>query len=98
VLHFQQRPNRPNVLAGFFTHTGYYPQAPKGRAWVSEKESQVVHLESDLVNEVQPIDLKRQHFSIDYKPVAFPSHNTELFSVASEQKIHYPKRASTEQQ
>jgi len=126
VLHFQQQPSRPNVLASFSTQSKHYPLPLKGRAWVSEKESQVLHLESDLVKEVQRIDLKRQHFSIDYKPVVFSGHNTELwlpqivdtyiqykgrffhnyhrfsnfklFSVASEQKIDYPKEASKVEQ
>jgi tetratricopeptide (TPR) repeat protein len=79
VVHFRQKPNEPNVLASFTTASQSYSLPLKGRAWISERNGQVLHLDTDLVNEIQPIDLKRQHFSIDYHPVLFPVHQVELW-------------------
>jgi Flp pilus assembly protein TadD len=79
VVHFQQRTDRPNVLSIFITPSHQYSLDLKGRAWVSENGGQVLHLETDLVNEIQPIDLKRQHFSIDYDMVSFSAHKMALW-------------------
>jgi hypothetical protein len=68
------------VLAGFIAYSHYYYPLPlKGRASVSQNDSQVLHLDADLVNEVHPINSKREHFSVDYKPVVFAAHKTELW-------------------
>jgi len=79
VVHFKQRPNRPNALAWFSSPMHNYSLPLKGRAWVSERGSYVLHLETDLMGEIQPIDLKRQHFSIDYKQVSFPTQKVDLW-------------------
>lgn len=79
VVHFRQRANQPNVLSSFSSPMHSYALALKGRAWVSERTGQVLHLDTDLIEAIQPIDLKREHFSIDYKPVSFRVHNTELW-------------------
>lgn len=79
VVHFKQRPDRPSVLAMFATPSHSYSMALKGRAWVSQQSGQVLHLDTDLVKEIQPVDLKREHFSIDYKLVSFQKHNTDLW-------------------
>lgn len=79
VVHFQQRPDRPSVLASFTTPSHDVSLPLKGRAWVSETGGQVMHMETDLVNEIQPIDLKREHFSIEYKLVSFQAHHVDLW-------------------
>lgn len=79
LIHFRQRHDRPNVLASFDSGSGRYALPLKGRAWVSEPGGQVIHLDADLVNEIQPIDLKREHFSVDYKIVSFPAHKVDLW-------------------
>jgi len=79
VVHFQQRPDRPSVLAMFTTPSHEYSLALKGRAWIAEEGDQVVHLETDLVKDVQPANLKREHFAIDYKLVSFQKHNVDLW-------------------
>jgi len=79
VVHFRQRPDRPSVLYLFATPSHSYSMGLKGRAWVSEDGGQVLHLDTDLVKEIQPVDLRREHFSIDYKPVAFQKHNVTLW-------------------
>ena len=79
VVHFQQRDDRPNVLALFTTPSHSYSMPLKGRAWVSEQSGGILHLDTDLVSEIKPVDLKREHFSIDYKLVSFPKRNVDLW-------------------
>jgi len=79
VLHFQQRSDRPNALASFVDGPHQYALPLRGRAWVSKTGGHVLHLDTDLIEEIRPIRLKRQHFSIDYSSVAFPTHHIELW-------------------
>ncbi len=79
VIHFAQKPKAPNVLSWFYGPSGSYPVALKGRAWISERSYQVLHLDSDLVSPIAAIDLKRLHDSIDYRPVRFREHNVRLW-------------------
>ena len=83
VVHFSQRPDKPSVLSSFVTPMHEYPLALKGRAWISENDGQVIHLETDLMKEVGPVDLKRQHFVVDYELVPFPAHNVNLWLPSS---------------
>ena len=79
VVHFQQRADRPKVLSIFVTPSHTYALSLKGRAWISENGGQVLHLETDLVREIDGIDLKRQHFAIDYDLVSFSVHKMNLW-------------------
>ncbi len=79
IIHFEQKPKAPNVLAWFAGPSESYSLPLKGRAWVSEESKQVLHLDTDLVREIRPIDLKREHFSIEYRPVSFSEHDVELW-------------------
>jgi tetratricopeptide (TPR) repeat protein len=79
IVHFEQREDKPNVLAAFASANHSYALALKGRAWLSQDATQVLHLETDLREEIKPINLKREHFSIDYKLVSFHQHNVALW-------------------
>jgi tetratricopeptide (TPR) repeat protein len=79
VIRFEQKPKAPNVLSWFYGPSVSCPVPLKGRAWVSERSSQVLHLDTDLVSPIAVIDLKRQHTSIDYAPVSFRDHNVQLW-------------------
>ncbi len=79
VIHFEQKPHAPNVLAWYESASESYPLPLKGRAWVSEGSSQVLHIDTDLVSPVKRIDLQRDHSSIDYKPVRFQQHDVRLW-------------------
>lgn len=83
VVHFAQRSDRPSVLSSFVTPSHEYALALKGRAWISENDGQVMHLETDLMKEVGPVDLKRQHFVVDYDVVSFPTHQLDLWLPSS---------------
>ncbi len=79
VIHFEQEPKAPDVLHWFHGQSGDYPVPLKGRAWVSERSYQVLHLDTDLVGPVEAIDLKRYHASVDYRPVQFRQHKVRLW-------------------
>jgi tetratricopeptide (TPR) repeat protein len=79
VVHFRQKPKQPNVLAWFSSPLHSYSLPLKGRAWVSERSGEVLHLETDLVDPIEAIDLERQHYSIDYKQVSFHAHDVDLW-------------------
>lgn len=79
IVRFEQRSDRPNRLASFRSASGTYGLPLKGRAWISEKGGQVVHMETDLVNPIAPIRLKREHFVIDYQPITFRTHKVTLW-------------------
>lgn len=79
VVRFEQNPKAQNVLAWFSGVAHSYPLPLKGRAWVSERSGEVLHLDTDLVHAIRPVDLQREHFSIDYRPVAFRKHHMQLW-------------------
>jgi tetratricopeptide (TPR) repeat protein len=80
IVHFSQDTSRTTSwLTSFTTPSRQYPLPLKGRAWVSENGGQVLHLETDLVEPMAPIDLRRVHFAIDYQLVSFRTHQTELW-------------------
>ncbi|MGB6875669.1 MAG: tetratricopeptide repeat protein [Candidatus Acidiferrales bacterium] len=80
VVHFEQRSDRPtSLLASFNTASEEFALPLKGRAWISTKTGQVMRLEADLVRPVAPVDLKRQHFVIEYEPVSFSAHKVTLW-------------------
>jgi tetratricopeptide (TPR) repeat protein len=80
LVHFEQRSDRPtSLLAAFDTPSEEFALPLKGRAWISSKTGQVVRLEADLVRPVEPLDLNRQHFVIEYAPVSFSAHKLSLW-------------------
>lgn len=80
VVRFEQRPGRPSRIQSFVSPSrGAFPLAMKGLAWVSEENGEVLHSEFDLVKPIPEIRLNREHFAIDYEPVAFKSHNVSLW-------------------
>jgi tetratricopeptide (TPR) repeat protein len=80
LVHFRQRPDRPvSPLADFVAARQSYPLALKGRAWLEQQSGRVLHLDADLVKPVKQVRLDREHFSIDYREVAFASHPVKLW-------------------
>jgi hypothetical protein len=75
-VHFAQRPNRLH----FYMHLNtYYPIALKGRVWIDAGTYQIRHFESELMNPVPEIELKRERIAIDYGPVQFRTHTQQLW-------------------
>lgn len=80
VVHFEQRSDVPTSrLQSFDAPTGAALLPLKGRAWISRSGGHVIHLETDMARSVKTIDLKREHFAIDYQPVAFRKHKVTLW-------------------
>lgn len=79
VIHFEQKPHAPSVLSWFQGSLHSFALPLKGRMWISEQSYQVLHLDTDLVKPIKDIDLQREHFSINYAPVAFTEHNVQLW-------------------
>ena len=79
VVRFEQRPEQPDELLSFQNLAGVYPLPVKGRAWISRKEGDVLHLEAELDRPINPIRLEREQFVIDYQPVTFSSRNEAVW-------------------
>ena len=79
LLNFQQRPDRPNKMSAFRTPKGTYAVNLRGTAWVDASTSQVVHLETDLLNPIPDLFLDFEHQSLDYGPVIFTERNVRLW-------------------
>jgi tetratricopeptide (TPR) repeat protein len=80
LVHFEQRSDRPiSRLRALEFPNAEYPLPLKGRAWISKSGGHILHLETDLVNPINAIDLKREHFSVDYEPVSFRLHHVSLW-------------------
>ena len=79
LVHFQQRLDKPARMQGFVLDQKQFPMKLRGRAWISADNSQVVHLETDLLEPVTEVQLRREHMSIDYRLVPFPNHKVDLW-------------------
>lgn len=79
VIRFQQRKDRPRRTLQFRTDAGSYAAMLKGRAWISMESGQVLHLETNLMQDIPPMDLRRSAISVDYAPVEIQSRKLELW-------------------
>jgi len=51
----------------------------KGRVWISAASFDVLRIETDLLEPVQPLGLTRDHLLVDYGPVNFSTANASLW-------------------
>jgi hypothetical protein len=79
LVRFRQFKGRPSRLMAFRTQEGTYAAKLKGRAWVSQKTGDIIHLETNLVEAIAPIGLLSSAVSIDYAPVQFRTADVELW-------------------
>jgi VWFA-related protein len=79
VVHFRQRKDRPNHTASFRHRNNVYPAMLKGRAWIAQDSSEVMHLEIGLMREIPEINLEQWFLSIDYAPVSFRTRNLQVW-------------------
>ncbi len=79
VIRFQQRKDKPRRTLQFRTEAGSYAAMLKGRAWISMESGQVLHLETNLMQDIPPMDLRRSAISVDYAPVEIQSRKLELW-------------------
>jgi hypothetical protein len=55
----------------------------RGRAWILADSYQLARLETDLADTIPAIRLRLEHMKVEYRPVAFPARQTELWLPAS---------------
>jgi VWFA-related protein len=79
VVHFRQPKDRPNHTASFRRRNNVYPAMLKGRAWIAQDSSEVMHLEIGLMREIPEINLEQWFLSIDYAPVRFRSRDLQVW-------------------
>lgn len=79
VIHFQQRDDKPVRMHSFRTLDGVYKAKLKGRGWISADTGQILHIETNLKEELPQIYLQSEAISVDYAPVEFHSKNMKLW-------------------
>lgn len=91
IVRFQQAASRPtSMISALNVGASSYNLPLKGRVWINANDGAVVHLESDLVKPMMVLGLEKQHFVVDYAPVSFRAHKTELWLPAHvDLYLHY---------
>jgi tetratricopeptide (TPR) repeat protein len=79
LVHFRQRPDRPNRMQDYNLSGQIYRIDLKGRAWISSDTSQIVHIEADMVNPMHEIQMLSEHQAVEYGPVPFARKSTMLW-------------------
>ncbi len=78
-VHFRQRADKPSRLRSYRVNSLSFPVGLRGRAWIAADTFQIVSLETDLVSPIPQIQLRAEHISVEYAPVKFASHHTQLW-------------------
>jgi tetratricopeptide (TPR) repeat protein len=79
LVHFRQRPDRPNRMQDYTAAGKTYRIDLKGRAWISSETSQIEHIEADIISPMHEIQLLSEHQVVEYGPVPFAKKNTMLW-------------------
>lgn len=79
VVRFQQRKDRPRRTLQFRTGSGDYRAMLKGRAWVSEDHCQVLHIETNLMEDIPAMNVRASAIAVDYAPVEIQSRKLQLW-------------------
>lgn len=79
LIHFRQRPDRPNRMHSYSLRDKLVRVDLKGRAWISVDKFQVLRIEADMVNPMREIQLLSEHQTVEYGPVPFAKKNTSLW-------------------
>jgi tetratricopeptide (TPR) repeat protein len=79
LMYFRQKPDQQSYLRLWRTPKIVLEVPLKGRVWVAATTYQVLHVETDLREPIEKLELMRDHLSIDYGPVTFQNGNTELW-------------------
>lgn len=78
-IHFRQKPDRAGRLRSYRAGNRVYRVGLKGRAWISQSTSQVLRMESDLVNQISDLRLAAEHQAVEYGPVSFRDRDVTLW-------------------
>jgi hypothetical protein len=82
-VRFEQRADRPNRTNAFIVAGRKYNGDLRGRAWILADSYQITRLDTDQAQPIPKIQLRRSHESVEYRPVAFPSNNLQLWLPSS---------------
>jgi len=78
-IRFEQREGVPSRIRGWSYQGKTFPVPLKGRVWVSPNTFDIIHLETDLREQVKELQLTKEHLSIDYGPIDFKQVKEQLW-------------------
>jgi tetratricopeptide (TPR) repeat protein len=79
LVHFRQRPDRPNRMHSYKVGAQDHAVSLKGRAWITADKFQIVRIEAEMVQPMPEIQLLSEHQLVEYGPIPFPQKNTSLW-------------------
>lgn len=79
VVHFRQRADQTSSMLTYHVGNRSAPVGLKGRAWIDAETSQILAMESDILQPVPEVQLSRDHQLIEYGPVRFRTKALELW-------------------
>jgi hypothetical protein len=79
VIYFRQKKEKHPRTLTIRSTMKTVPVSLKGRAWIATDSGQIMHLETNLVEELPAIGLKGDAVSVDYAPVKFHSRDVEMW-------------------
>jgi len=79
VIYFQQRKDKPKRTLVFFAHGGKFRATLKGRAWLSVENTEVLHIETNLMQDIPEIGLRNCAVSVEYAPVELSSKKLHVW-------------------
>jgi len=78
-IRFEQREGVPSKIRDW-SYLGKTIAVPlKGRVWVSPNTFDIIHLETDLRDQVKELQLTKEHLAIDYGPIDFKQVKEQLW-------------------
>jgi tetratricopeptide (TPR) repeat protein len=78
-VRFEQRRERESRVRVWRRRGELFPVALKGRIWLAANSYDLLHMETDLRNPIEKLNLTRDHLMIDYGPVTFERGNEKLW-------------------
>ena len=79
LVHFLQRPDRPNRMHSYRVGSEDHAVSLKGRAWITADVFQIVRIEAEMVQPMPEIQLLSEHQLVEYGPIPFPKKNLSLW-------------------
>jgi tetratricopeptide (TPR) repeat protein len=70
-IYFTQKLDRRARLHIYMENGQAFPAYVKGRALVDQANSEILHMETDLINPIHDLRLEQEHMVVDYGPVTF---------------------------
>ena len=79
VVRFEQLSGQAAQLFTFQDSTGVFPLPLKGRAWLSQDQANIEHVDAELADPIANTGLDRAQFVVDYQPVIFAANNSSFW-------------------